>query len=644
MLAPDRAGLPAGQGARPARPDGASVTAMRAWLLTLAAALVLAATGCPRHTRRTLVPPAPTDGDAAARQRFADARAAFARDGDNAAEFVAIGEQFPDDPIAPWAHLYAGIAHVAAGAYAEAVRELDQVDDGEAPPGLRTRADLFLGLARNYQGEHGKALPRLARGEAAIEGDAERAEWLAAMAVATAAGSEPLAALRYFDRWYPLATSAERGYILARVGELVAAAPAEGLRSAWAEVEPGRGPAAALLGPRLAGALDEQGDAAGAARVRAAAAPARAALGLPASAPVVVAAGGGEPGLVAALLPTTGKGARVGELSAQALAVAGGAVGGAALTTIDVHAADSAEAAAAAVDAAAAAGVVAAIGPIDGAAVDAATARAEALGLPLLSLSPRPEERAAGRTVFHLWHSAEMRARALARAALAGGARRFALAVPESGYGRAVRAAFEAEVGAGGGTVVVARAYPVDARSFAGVAKQLSGAFDAVFIGDAADRLELIAPALAAAGLVPRPGGKGKVALGRAVWLLSTAENVAPDFLVDAGRHALGALLAPGFYADAEDPVAADFVRVYQAAHGRAPVAVDAYAYDAALLAARAGGGGRAGLVRALAAGEVVGLTGPIRFDRDHRRADDGVLYTVEADAAGGLRLRALRP
>jgi len=50
----------------------------------------------------------PTSGDATRAKRFQDARAKFLRDGRDAGEFRRIAEDYPADPIAPFAQLYAG--------------------------------------------------------------------------------------------------------------------------------------------------------------------------------------------------------------------------------------------------------------------------------------------------------------------------------------------------------------------------------------------------------------------------------------------------------------------------------------------------------------------------------------------------------
>ena len=607
-------------------------------------ALVLCAValaGCPKP-RRILVPKVPSNGNPVARTRFLEAQAAFRRDAASTADdFTAIVEDFPDDPIAPWAKLYAGMAHVKAKSYAAAVQVLRPVAEADVEEGLQRKAQLYLGFARNYQRDHAGALPLLARGERAVEDDGERGEWLAAMAVATAAGDQPLDALPYFDKWYPLATAAEKGFILIRVGELSGAASASAAGGAFDRLDK-KGPAAAILGYRVAADRGAAGDADGARKAREAVASARRAIGLPlaAAATSVAVPAGEHAGLVGAILPQSGKQARVGELAAQGLAVAAGAIGGGSgAVTVDLRSATSADEAAAAVDELASSGAVAVIGPIDGPAVDAAAGRANALHVPLLSLSPRPEERASGRWIYHVMHSAEQRARILARRAAAGGVRTFAVLAPENGYGRAVSSAFVDEVGKAGGTVIKRESYAADTKSFAGVARKLGKDWQAVFVADQADKLELIAPALAAAGHLPRPLGTKRATGGRPVLLLSTAEGLAPGYIVDAGRHSDGAMLAPGFYPDEKDPAIGDFVRRYQAGAGKPPAAVDAYAYDGAVAISAAGAVGRNELASRLDKSDAAGVTGTIRFDAGHRRADDGLVFTV----VGGTEIRAQR-
>ena len=591
-----------------------------------------------RPTRRTLVPEVPQSGSAEARARFAEARTKFLRDGTGGAEFRAIAEEFPSDPIKPWADLYAGIAAVKERKFDVAVRSLQAAVDAGADPGLTTRGQLFLGIALNYTGDARRALPLLAQGKAAIENDGERIEHLAAVAFATAAaGEQPLASLALFDQLYGKVTPAERAVIVARTAEVVAAADPGRLGRVFDALDDRQGPSMAAVASRLALLTADANEAA---RLREIAENARAAVGLPRAieATVALPTATGESGIVGAVLPLGGKQLRVAEAAAAGLGLAAGVTDGQGVAAVEVRAAS-----ASAVEDLARGNVVAVIGPIDSASVDAAGSRADNLGVPLLSLSTAAEKNAGGRFVFHMIHSGEARSRVLAQRALAKGVRKFAVLASENGYGRAMTAAFVDEVKRGGGTIVTTVTYKADTKSFAGFTAKLTGEWDAVFAPAQADVLGLIAPALAATGKIPKPVGTKKVIGGRPILLLSTAENLTAAYLVDAGRHSTGALFAPGYYPDDKDPASKAFLDRFIAAFGRAPGFLEAYAYDAAQLAAAARGSGRAGLAQTLATGELVGLTGTIKFDREHRRADPGVVYTIAEETAGAFAIRVAR-
>jgi len=610
-----------------------------AWIAILAA--------CPgRQTRRTLVPDVPTTGDAAARHRFQDARAKFLRDGRDTGEFKRIVEEFPEDPIVPWAQLYSGIADVRSRKLREAVKALNEVVEIKADPGLTARARLFLGIAKNYQGDSVGALELLRSSDRAIEDDNDRTEYLAALAYATAAaGDPPIRSLAVFDQLYARVTPTERAAIVLRIEEVVAAADPNLVRRAFDELPDRKGPSFAVVASRLVSLAEQAGNQQEAQRMREIAAPVRAALGLPRgleSQPAGLPGGAGGAGLLGAVVPLGGKSNRIAEAAVAGLGLAAGVGDGNAVAAVEVRAAGDGEAVGLAVEELARANVVAIIGPTDKDAVDAAGPRADSLGVPLLSLSGRAERHAAWRTVFHIMHSGEARARALAQRARARGVTRFAVLAPESGYGKTLSAAFVDEIGKGRGAIASTVTYKPDTKSFASIVGKLTGSWDALFVPEDASTLALIAPALDAAGTKPRPLGTKKLRGGRPVLLLSTAENLSGAFLTDAGRHAEGALLAPGYYPDDQEPASKAFVDRFIAAFGRAPGFLEAYAFDAAQLAAAAGGAGRAGLVSGLARAQFIGLTGEIRFDADHRRADPGVLYTV-VDEDGTFAIRVAK-
>jgi ABC-type branched-subunit amino acid transport system substrate-binding protein len=208
-----------------------------------------------------------------------------------------------------------------------------------------------------------------------------------------------------------------------------------------------------------------------------------------------------------------------------------------------------------------------------------------------------------------------------------------------------VTAAFADAIQKGGGTITRTVTYPKDSKSFAGKAKELGrDGWDAVFVPDTADKLALAAPAIAAAGNVPKamPFPK-KVLGGRPVMLLSTAEDLTNDFLTSAGRHAEGALFAPGFYPDEADPLTKPFIDKFVAAYGHLPGAGEAYAYDAAQLVVAGGSGDRNALAAAIAKGQLAGVTGVISFDSDHHRSDAGVVYTVVEETGSVFAIRTAK-
>jgi len=600
-------------------------TLFLAWMLALAAC-------SGRQTRRTLVPEVPTTGDAGARSRFQEAKAKFLRDGNDSGEFRRIVEDFPSDPIVPWAQLYAGIADVKARKLDDAVKVLTAVAELKADPGLTARARLFLGIAKNYQGDAAGALPLLRSSDGAVEDDADRTEYLAALAYATAtAGDPPIRSLAVFDQLYPRVTPTERAVVVARIEEVVAAAEPDVVRRAFDELPDRKGPSFAIVASRLVALADQAGHPQEAQRMREIAGPARIALGLPrgpgeaggvASVPV---------GLIGAIVPLGGKSNRIAEAAVAGLGLAAGVGDGKAMAPIEVRAATNREAVTAAVAQLIKARVVAIIGPTDKDAVDVAGPFANELRMPLLSLSGRAEKHAVLESVFHMVHSGEARSRALAQRALSKGITKFAVLAPGSGYGKSLSGAFADEVSRGGGTIVSSITYKPDTKSFAATVGGLTGDWDAVFVPEDAATLALIAPALDASGTKPRPLGTKKVRGGRAVLLLSTAENLTGAFLIDAGRHAQGALLAPGYYPDDQDPANKVFIDRFIAAFGRAPGFIEAYAFDAVQLVATANG--RNGLIPGVLKAQLVGLTGTIRFDAEHRRADAGVIYTIVEDA-----------
>lgn len=603
--------------------------------IRLVALLVATALGC-HSTRKTLVPEVPHNGSAEARTRFLEAKAKFLEDSRQGAAFSQIVREFPDDPIVPWAELYAGIAAVKARKYAEADRQLTKVIAESPVEGVVAKATLYLGISKNYQGDTAAARKLLAGADRAVENDDERTEYLAARAYSLADGEEPLAALPVFDLLWPRVNPTERAAALVRIEAVVARAAEGALRRSYDSLDDRKGPSLAIVGTRLASIAEAAGDASGAARRREEIAPARAAVGLAPLGQPAEGSGERHAPVLGAVIPGAAKDRVVADAVTAGLGVAAGSSDGNGTVAIETRAAADKLSAVEKVEELAARSVLAIVGPVGDSMTDAAAGRAESLGVPLISLSPHAEGRATGRFVFYIRHSPEARAHALAERGLANRVQRYALLGPDSDYGKGATGAFAAAVAKGGGSVVATQLYPRDTISFTKIVSNLGTGFDAVFVADQASKLALIAPALAASGAIPKPLPlPKKVRGGRAILLLSTADELTADFIASAGRHAEGALLAPGFYPDDSDPSIQSFVSRYMAVYGKPPGATAAYAFDAASVAAATPAGERAGFAAALAASQVSGITGAIKFDSQHHRADPGTLFTiVEEDGA----------
>jgi branched-chain amino acid transport system substrate-binding protein len=608
-------------------------------------AVAIVAMGC-HGKREVLGPSVPANSDPAAKARFNEAKAKFLEDSAvSAEEFKRLIADFPHDPIVPLAEVYAGYAQIKAHKFADADTQLTKAITS-TDPATHNKAQLFLGIAKNYEGDAATARRLLVEAETAIETDDERGEYLAALAYTTAAGDKPLAALPLFDRLWKLATPTEKSAMVARIEELCAAAPLDQLRALYDRIER-NGPSWALAGSQLAVRADQASDTATAAKLRGEVAEVRVTLGL--SRTIVASAvgnapGGGNPGLVGAVVPL-GTQNRIADAAVAGLGLAAGAPNGSGVAAIEVRPAGDKAEGEHAVDDLAGKNVIAIIGPIEGSVVDAAGGRAEGLGVPMISLATAADQRMKGRFVFHIRHSAEARARTLAQRALAKGVHTFAVFAPENGYGKAVSAAFIDQIQKGGGTITKTVTYAKDTKSFATKAKELgTDGWQAVFVPDTAEKLALAAPAIAAAGNVPKamPFPK-KVLGGRPILLLSTAEDLSNDFLTSAGRHAEGALFAPGFYPDDADPLVKPFIDKFVMAYGHVPGAGEAYAYDAAQLVVAGAANDRAALATSLARGQLAGVTGTVSFDADHHRSDGGTVYTVVEETGGVYAIRTAK-
>ncbi len=587
-----------------------------------------------------------TDADfVAARGKFDQGDAEGARVALEA--FVA---QHPTDPVRPSADLLLARLALARGDAAAAKTRLDALA-GDAT--LGTSARYYLGLAELRLGKaaHAKELllPFLSK-TAATSGaaaDDSTLELYGAMAEADAATGDPAGAIALWDGYFRGARESERAFARMRAEQLAGQLPGEAAWRAFGAAGQG-GLARAVLGPKAAIYLRGQNDSSGAAFIETESSRARRALGFDESGQRV---GPGDPTRVGLALPLSGKFQPIGEAALRAAMLALGSVADAPATARETAggpasqlvirdtATDPERAARGVMELTREEAVIGIVGSAEKRAAAAALSEATQDGIPLLTLDDQPP--GALSTGFQLIHAPEARVAELARRALKLGVREAAILGPDSASGKRLRDAFRKQFSAGGGKITVEATYVAGVNTFStAVAALKKASFQAVFVPDAADRLELIAPALAFADLWPQPFPVARAKAGgakapRKILLLSTANDLSPKLIQNAGRYVQGALLSPGFFADENDDRAHAFVEAYRTAYGQDPHAAEAYAYDGVRLlrgATETGARTRSEVLKALAGGAFPGLTGNVRFGPDHGRVDPPMVYVVDGD------------
>jgi branched-chain amino acid transport system substrate-binding protein len=586
------------------------------------------------------------------------------------AALEALVARHPDQPIRADADILLARLALGRGDPAAAKRALDPLVAGGtdtdtarvagATMGSATIGRYYLGLAESRLGNSTRArallLPFLTQGASGdpTSGDDAAIELRGALAEATAP-ADPIAALELWEIYLRIAREHEKAWARGRASEVSLAIAPETAWRAYGAAPPS-GLARAVLGIKAATYLRSRGDAAGATFIETESNAARRALGFDLAGPHV---GPGDPTRIGLAIPLSGKFQVVGEAALRAAMLAGSApalslgLDGSVQLLVRDTATDSERAARGVAELTRTEAVIGIVGAASSKTGTAAIAQATQDGIAVLAL----EDVAPGAltTAFQIVHAPETRAAALARHALKLGVRRFALVGPDSNSGKRLKDAFRKAVTAGGGTVVVDSTYVAGATSFTGAIAPLKRvSIEAIFVPDSAERLPLIAPALAVADLWPQPWGKPRTpatsaasakAQPRSILLLSTANELSRKLVDSAGRYVQGALLCPGFFADENDPHARGFVEAYRAAYGSDPHATEAYAYDAvATLRAvtQRGARTRGETVKALSVPGGVpvlqGLTGDVTFGPDHGRVDVPRIYFVDGDDIRVLR------
>jgi branched-chain amino acid transport system substrate-binding protein len=595
---------------------------------------------------------APPDPGAEADFRDAKARFDSGAQAEARAALDAFVAHHGQHPFRPAVDLMLARLALLRGDVAAAKGLLEPLVATPPDPGTASSARYYLGIAEVRMGANGRGrellLPFLPVAGTAGPGDEALVEVRGALAEATAATGDLTAALELWDGYARGGREHEKAYARARATELAADVAPDAAARAWrASAE--KGLARAVLGAKAAAYVRAGADPGGAAAIDAETAAARHAMGF--DDPQAQAQGSGDAGRLGLAIALTGKFQPVGEAAMRAAMLAVGsptrtaaapALSSAAAMQLYVRdtGGEPERASRGVAELAHDESVIGILTASDRKVAATSLAAANENGVPTLALDDVAP--GATSTAFQLIHAPDARVAALARAALKLGARDFAMLGPDSAAGKRLREAFRREVTAAGGRVTGEASYAPGATSFGTVVAAIKRTPpQVVFVADGADRLELIAPALAAADLWPAPWGAPRPAAAagqprpRNVLLLSTASELSPRLLQNAGRYVQGALLSPGFYAAANDARASAFVDAYRAAYGSDPHATEAYAFDGASAfrtVTAAGAHTRGDVLSALGSGTFEGLTGAMRFGPDHGRVDSPRIYVVSGD------------
>ncbi len=289
----------------------------------------------------------------------------------------------------------------------------------------------------------------------------------------------------------------------------------------------------------------------------------------------------GNPYVVGALLPLSGRGREVGRQLLQGMQLAALNEGGPEIAVEDT-AGEPARTTAAVESLIGDQRVVAVLGPVGSKTTEAAAVSARRAGVPLLSFSASEGTTDAGDQVFRFLYSPRDELSALIGKARAQGLSRFVILYPDHGYGRTMERLFDQEVAAAGGVYCEGVAYPPGTKSFVEYVRTVLGTTcDVVLFADVADQVALITPTFAAEGAWSIAGGTLPEHAEREVHFLLPSLSWSSKLVGRAQRYLQGALVALPFYGASDTALNQHFRTAYESRYGRAPQMFAAYGYDA---------------------------------------------------------------
>jgi len=239
--------------------------------------------------------------------------------------------------------------------------------------------------------------------------------------------------------------------------------------------------------------------------------------------------------------------------------------------------------------------VLAIVGPLLSPTSEAAARKAEALKVPLISLSQKEDLIKTRQYVFRLGLTHSQQVEALVTYAMETlGMRRFAILYPKDSYGEDFIFRFWDEVKKRGGEIRGVEGYDPRSTDFGDQIKALTGLsepnpdetklleksgieltpivdFDAVFIPDSYRNGGLIAPQLVYYSVSD-------------IRILGTGSFDHPDYIRLGKPYVDGTIITDGFFRESRRPSTREFCQKYQEAYGEDPTIISAQAFDVAKL------------------------------------------------------------
>ncbi|MFQ5427727.1 MAG: penicillin-binding protein activator [Thermodesulfobacteriota bacterium] len=291
------------------------------------------------------------------------------------------------------------------------------------------------------------------------------------------------------------------------------------------------------------------------------------------------------------------------------------------------------------------------VGPLLNSTAYQSASRAEAIGIPLITLSQKEDIAGAGEYVFRNSLAPRAQARAVAEYALTVlGKSRFAVLYPHTHAGRAMAEAFINTVTGSGGEVTAINSYVEGTKDFGEIMRSLfqietdevkegrriiteyfpAASVDALYIPDSYRTVSLVSPYIKYYNIDD-------------VQLLGSSGWNSTHLVELAGRAVEGAVFVDGFFPKSRRGSSTEFARRFKETYGKDAGEVEAEAYDAASLLIKAIDPEMPGrdLVRErlLQMSGYEGAEGPVHFDRYGGAVKEPFILTVKGrsivEAAG---------